>query len=437
MAARSALRTLSLLLTERCNLSCRYCYRAKGLEGGMSRAVMRRAIDILLSCGHPEPTILFTGGEPLLAFPLLREGILHARRHQRTGQRIRLQLATNGTRLTRDVLAFLAEQEVTVQLSFDGVPAAQNPRGRGTFARLDRLLPRIRRRHPHFYRRNLAIGMILTPESIPHLAASIEYFLSLRVAMIRLGPVMARQVSLPLELRCELESQFARVTESCVVHHERTGETPLLLFRDPPETGSPRRGLRCGATLGDSLAIDSKGTAWTCPLFANGDFPASKRRRAEVARYRLGPIAKPAWRDRLAALPRLVAGRGVLRARERRSAYGRCSDCAWAATCGVCPVSLLLCEESGRPGLLPDLPCALHQVSSWYRGVYRERCGPPASLSGPRALRPDAEPAVTLRRGSPRRRPDRTRPFAVRQRSPGAGRRTPRPGRPGGRGDDG
>ena len=64
-----------------------------------------------------------------------------------------------------------------MQLSFDGVPAAQDLRGPGTFAVLDRLLDRLREDHPDFFSEKLSVALTLVPSTIPFLADSIEYFL--------------------------------------------------------------------------------------------------------------------------------------------------------------------------------------------------------------------------------------------------------------------
>ena len=49
-------------------------------------------------------------------------------------------LTTNGTLLGDDLLAFLADHDVRLDISFDGVLAAQEVRGAGSFPTLDRLL---------------------------------------------------------------------------------------------------------------------------------------------------------------------------------------------------------------------------------------------------------------------------------------------------------
>ena len=92
--------------------------------------------------------------------------------------------------LREEQAAFLVEHDFEVQLSFDGVPSAQDIRGRGTFAVLDRLLDRLREEHPAFLSRKLTVAMTLLPATIPFLADSIEYFLGKDLREIAVSPAL-------------------------------------------------------------------------------------------------------------------------------------------------------------------------------------------------------------------------------------------------------
>ena len=68
-----SLRDIQLILTEKCNLSCRYCYcRAEEKKtkitphGEMSKEKAQSAVDLLLRQDGDELMLTFFGGEPLL-----------------------------------------------------------------------------------------------------------------------------------------------------------------------------------------------------------------------------------------------------------------------------------------------------------------------------------------------------------------------------------
>ena len=131
-AASTGKRTLTLymVLTDRCNLGCRYCdvlgrpdQRRAGVN--MPWSIAERAVEILLSRLRAEPEleaqVTFFGGEPLLAWGLLErlcrllEGLPERRRISR-------MLVTNGTLLDDAKSAFLLAHRVYVVVSLDGRP---------------------------------------------------------------------------------------------------------------------------------------------------------------------------------------------------------------------------------------------------------------------------------------------------------------------------
>src|SRR5512134_2546181 len=131
--ARAALpalrvRTLVLMLTTSCNLSCRYCYEAReescappaetgGNRREMSAETLRKSIAFLLenSGESRNVSVVFFGGEPLLRFPLLRDAVPVAQKMgQARGKAISFSLTTNGTLLTPEIAEFLKENGVSV-----------------------------------------------------------------------------------------------------------------------------------------------------------------------------------------------------------------------------------------------------------------------------------------------------------------------------------
>ncbi len=64
------LRTLTLILASGCNLRCTYCFQHPERPARMTWRVLREALDLLLASTRRTVDVVFTGGEPLLAFPL-------------------------------------------------------------------------------------------------------------------------------------------------------------------------------------------------------------------------------------------------------------------------------------------------------------------------------------------------------------------------------
>jgi SynChlorMet cassette radical SAM/SPASM protein ScmE len=137
----SAPERVTLNITNRCNLACRYCAVAatKNAAGDLSLAQWVEVIDELARIKVFQ--ILISGGEPFLRedfLEILRRIVSHP---------MRVAVNSNGTRLTEDVLAFLADSGRLnfIQVSLDGAEAAVHDvlRGQGAFAMLCKGIDRL------------------------------------------------------------------------------------------------------------------------------------------------------------------------------------------------------------------------------------------------------------------------------------------------------
>lgn len=115
---------VGLVLTHACNLACVYCYTGEKKRVRMSEEMAERALafafDRAASTASRLQIELF-GGEPLIERAL----VLHLARTARaraaaSGVPLLLQMTTNGTLLTRELVAELAALGVHLALSIDG-----------------------------------------------------------------------------------------------------------------------------------------------------------------------------------------------------------------------------------------------------------------------------------------------------------------------------
>jgi MoaA/NifB/PqqE/SkfB family radical SAM enzyme len=131
---------LLLLLTNRCNLSCRHCYVSSSPHGahGLPLPSVLGFIDALIEHNGPLG-ISLSGGEALAR----RDDALAVLRHVQG--RLPNWLLTNGTLITADVARDLVATDAIIRISLDGGNQATHDamRGAGAWARLMRGLERL------------------------------------------------------------------------------------------------------------------------------------------------------------------------------------------------------------------------------------------------------------------------------------------------------
>jgi uncharacterized protein len=126
--------SISLNVSSRCNLSCSYCYAARGsFEGAqpdpMKWEVARAAIDRLLSEADPKSpvTIGFLGGEPFVNRRLVHQAVEYAAEEgEKRGLLVGFSVTTNGTLLRAEDVELLRRHRFAVTVSVDGGAQIQN-----------------------------------------------------------------------------------------------------------------------------------------------------------------------------------------------------------------------------------------------------------------------------------------------------------------------
>ncbi|MBR3926717.1 MAG: radical SAM protein [Akkermansia sp.] len=172
--------TCTLCLTHDCTLRCRYCYAGRKYKHAMSKDTAQKAIDIVFR--EAEQTgcaadISFFGGEPLLEWELLQWCYTYATEH---GTKLclppRFSITTNGTLLTEERLAWLAERDFLIGLSLDGSPAMHNslrcyPDGSASHADVAKALALFSK----FPKLKKQLICVVTPANVHHMREGVEW----------------------------------------------------------------------------------------------------------------------------------------------------------------------------------------------------------------------------------------------------------------------
>lgn len=178
MALAHGVRKTTLIVTDLCNLSCRYCRRAgasnssESMQGLMTLETARAAIDFLLRHStevEGKLAIGFYGGEPLLNRGVVEDSILYALRTARPRQ-LAFHMTTNGTLIDTKFIRFIVKHKVPLQLtvSVDGPQCVHDTNrisreGVGSFNIVYQNLRSIYSLDPEWFKSNVSFIVTVAP----------------------------------------------------------------------------------------------------------------------------------------------------------------------------------------------------------------------------------------------------------------------------------
>lgn len=167
--------TLHLLLNEKCNFHCKYCYSAEGRSSAeLSMEQIRQILDFFLSGSRnavKDRTVMFMGGgEPMLSWALVESATVYAEQvAKEQGITLHLSLTTNGSIMDDKMLAFLKEHQFTLQISFEILPDVQRKQ-RGNYERVEENLTRLTELGINNYVRST-----ITEENVDRIPEMVDY----------------------------------------------------------------------------------------------------------------------------------------------------------------------------------------------------------------------------------------------------------------------
>lgn len=211
----------TLIVTQQCNLRCRYCYVDKA-DGAMAMTTAQRAVDFAFAHTAPdEPVdIGYFGGEPLIEMPRLRAITAAIKAHpDYRRERVVLSVISNGTVWSEAIADYLDEQEIHPCLSCDGPPEVQDSArrfrsGKPTSAIVEANLRRAVARFA-----DLRVNAVFGPATLRRLPDTVDYLAALGVRQIHLNPDYSASWSAADVV--ELPAVYAEIGERYLRHRLR------------------------------------------------------------------------------------------------------------------------------------------------------------------------------------------------------------------------
>ena len=201
---------LTLHITNKCNLRCKYCYVEQGAKT-MTRETAFAAVDLAASEKKPCGLIFF-GGEPLVERELIYDIVAYSQKIKKeTGQIFYYKITTNGTLLDEEFLKFSKNINMMIGFSHDG--HAQNDcrvfhDGSGTADILEGKIPMLLKYQPY------AVAMCtVNPETVQKLSSSVEFLFNKGFRYITVSPNYDKSAKWDKKTLAVLESEYKKLAE--------------------------------------------------------------------------------------------------------------------------------------------------------------------------------------------------------------------------------
>ena len=267
----------TLLITQRCNLACAYCYVTKK-PASMAMGTAEKVIDFVFGKARKgeKNHIGFFGGEPLLEFGLLRQIMEAFERHPSFSQfEMDFNVVSNGTIFSDEIADYLLAHRICYCLSCDGGSSAQDafrrfPDGGGTSHIVGETIRKAMARLPL-----VLVNAVYTPRTLPLLPDTVRYFMGHGLRQIYLSA----DYSAPWQPQHipTLDSVLAQLADIYIDSYRKGRPVYISMLDDKIAVilrGGYRPEERCQMGIKE-LAFTPDGDIFPCERLVYGGDPAS------------------------------------------------------------------------------------------------------------------------------------------------------------------
>jgi radical SAM protein with 4Fe4S-binding SPASM domain len=353
--------SLTLYLTDDCNFNCTYCYQTKGKEY-MPEQTLENAMVFYFPFLTDRFDLNFYGGEPLLAFDLIKKAISKTSSlNEKLQKKGEYSLTTNGSFMTEEILDFLNNHKFSVELSFDGL-AHDLQRKKGSSRKVTNTLKELLD-YPNI---QVEVNSVFTSSTIDTLYESIKYILNFGVPRVNFSlSTIARWDEDSLE---KYKMELTKLRGLLLRIYKNRGNIPVRNFG---EGGSfKRRRFSCVAGE-DRFVVTPNSDVWGCFLFS--DYFKGKERSLEFDKYYFGNLMDFA-NDHESIYPKISKNYSKLTMSKFFSAGKDCLFCSYFEHCRVCPINAAF--SGSEIGNIQEHICKLKRIEiDELKRLHAELCG--------------------------------------------------------------
>ncbi|MBT9151133.1 MAG: Anaerobic sulfatase-maturating enzyme [candidate division WS2 bacterium] len=183
--------SLNIFITEDCNLKCQYCFLDKAYKKSqLTFPGLKRVINSFFLFPGKTKTIAFSGGEPLLEFPLLRKTCFYIKKKaEKENTEVHLVTTTNGTLLSKNHCQFFEKNQIIVKISIDGDRKTHDTNRLFRNNPQDSSFQTIINNLNNFNNKsNVVASLVFTPQTVIHLFKNIKFLQKLGFGYIDFYP---------------------------------------------------------------------------------------------------------------------------------------------------------------------------------------------------------------------------------------------------------
>jgi radical SAM protein with 4Fe4S-binding SPASM domain len=259
---RQPRKSLTIYLTEQCNLRCKHCGIVEGRmpEDTIQDSDVYAAIDGHVALWGVHGTVSFLGGEPLMHREFL--SFLRYACDRAAG----VSFSTNGLLVTPELAAAIAATPAQVQVSLDGASAPVHDaiRGKGTFEKAWRAIQLF---VDAGAADRLAVACGLSREAIPQVDELIARCDALRISKLRFLQLNRQKAADTNWDRIGPDDEeLLAVTRRLLFDiHDRAGAHSRVIASFPGFVPDAKPGEAHWCPLGETAIVGARGDVYTCP----------------------------------------------------------------------------------------------------------------------------------------------------------------------------
>jgi uncharacterized protein len=267
---------LELIMSEACNFRCTYCIHFNNLETSdrinnpkkfmrfdMAKETVDRYLEILRGHGKRVAEINFGGGEPLLAWPVIKQMLEYCHTTYSSEFEFRFSINTNASLITPEIAATLKEHRVKIASSIDGLREGNDrvrltKSGGGTFSQIMHGFDALTQAGYPLD----GIAVTVTEKNFHELDESIiDWAVARGMKNVRIDIDVVDMVEIPIE---DVVAKLMQIR-----HYAATRGVDVPGFWSRPaenlnESTLESRVAFCGAVRGNSMCLGPSGNIYGC-----------------------------------------------------------------------------------------------------------------------------------------------------------------------------